>query len=124
MAAGIFDGLTVVHESCEGGGWQARLRLEPSSRAFSGHFEGTPILPGIAHLVILRHALRAIAGPAARLIQVPAVRFRRIVGPGDVLDVTLAAPDADGRCRFDVRVGDALAVTGIAVLAGRVGDTR
>jgi hypothetical protein len=40
------------------------------------------------------------------------------VRPGDVLDVSVSPPDAEGRCRFDVRIEDTLAVTGVA-LSGR-----
>ena len=114
MATEIFDGLTIVQEGVDATGWRARLRVEPSSRAFTGHFEGRPILPGVAHLVIVRHALRAMGGASATLRALPSVRFRHVVGPGDVLDASVARPDAEGRCRFDVRIDDTLAVTGVA----------
>jgi 3-hydroxymyristoyl/3-hydroxydecanoyl-(acyl carrier protein) dehydratase len=110
----IFDGLTVIDEAVDATGWRARLRVEASSRAFAGHFDGEPILPGIAHLVIVRHALRAMGGKAARLRELPSVRFRRAVRPGDVLEVAVAAPDGEGRARFDVRVGGTVAVSGVA----------
>ena len=114
MATDIFDGLTVVQEAVDAAGWRARLRVEPSSRAFTGHFDGQPILPGVAHLVIVRHALRALGGASATLRALPSVRFRHVVRPGDVLEVSVAPPDAEGRCRFDVRIEDTLAVTGVA----------
>ena len=114
MATEIFDGLTVVQEAIDASGWRARLRVEPSSRAFTGHFEGQPILPGVAHLVIVGHALRAMGGASATLRGVPSVRFRHVVRPGDLLDVSVASPDAEGQCRFHVRIGDTLVVTGVA----------
>ena len=114
MAAEIFDGLTVVQEAVDAAGWRARLRVEASSRAFSGHFEGEPILPGVAHLVIVGHALRAMGGPLATLGGLPSVRFRQMVRPGDVLDVSVGRPDAEGLCRFEMKTGGTLAVTGMA----------
>jgi 3-hydroxymyristoyl/3-hydroxydecanoyl-(acyl carrier protein) dehydratase len=102
MAAEIFDGLTVVQEAVDAAGWRARLRVEASSRAFRGHFEGEPILPGVAHLVIVGLALRAMGGPLATLVGLPSVRFRQVVRPGDVLDVSVGRPDADGLCRFEM----------------------
>ena len=114
MPTEIFDGLTVVQEAVDASGWRARLRVEASSRAFAGHFESQPILPGVAHLVIVRHALRRMGGASATLRALPSVRFRQVVRPGDVLDVSVSLPDAEGRCRFDVRIEDALAVTGVA----------
>jgi 3-hydroxymyristoyl/3-hydroxydecanoyl-(acyl carrier protein) dehydratase len=113
VTTGIFDGLTVLEETVDERGWRARLRVEPSSRAFAGHFEGAPILPGIAHLVVVAHALRAMGGVAAGLRELPSVRFRHVIRPGDVIHV-VASPEAGGRCRFEVRVGETLAVAGVA----------
>jgi 3-hydroxymyristoyl/3-hydroxydecanoyl-(acyl carrier protein) dehydratase len=107
----IFEGLSVLEETVEGGGWTARLRVDPSSRAFDGHFEGAPILPGVAHLVVVAHALRALGTSVHGL---PWVRFRRTVGPGDVLEVRVS-PEPDGRFRFDVHIAGALVASGVAV---------
>jgi 3-hydroxyacyl-[acyl-carrier-protein] dehydratase len=115
MATPVFDGLTIVEEAADAAGWRARLRVEPTSRAFAGHFEGQPILPGVAVLVIVRHALRAMGGTATILRALPSVRFRQAVRPGDVVEVSAARPDAEGRSRFEVKVGGALAVTGVAL---------
>jgi 3-hydroxymyristoyl/3-hydroxydecanoyl-(acyl carrier protein) dehydratase len=106
----IFDGLSVLEETVEGGCWRARLRVEPSSRAFAGHFEEAPILPGVAHLVVVAHALRALG---AALRGLPSVRFRHPVAPGDLLDVRVSA-EADGRFRFEVHVAGTLAASGAA----------
>ena len=111
MAAEIFDGLTIVEEAVDDAGWRARLRVETSSRAFAGHFEGQPILPGVASLVIVRHALRAMGGTLRAL---PSVRFRQAVRPGDVLEVSAARPHAEGQSRFEVKVEGTLAVSGVA----------
>ena len=100
----------MLEETVEAGCWRARLRVEASSRAFDGHFEEAPILPGVAHLVVVAHALRAL-GTALR--ELPAVRFRHAVAPGDVLDVRVRA-EGDGRFRFEVHVAGTLAASGAA----------
>jgi 3-hydroxymyristoyl/3-hydroxydecanoyl-(acyl carrier protein) dehydratase len=110
----IFDGLTVVQEAVDAAGWRARVRVETSSRAFAGHFEGQPILPGVAHLVIVRHALRAMEGASAMVRALPSVRFRHVVRPGDVLEVSVSRPDAAGQCRFEVSVEGIPAAVGVA----------
>jgi hypothetical protein len=112
VTSAIADGLTVLEEAVGPSGWRARLRVEPSSRVFQGHFEGDPILPGIAHLVVLRHALRAMRGRGATVRELSSVRFRRVVRPGAVLEVSVAAPDAEGGCRFDVHLGHAVVASG------------
>jgi len=111
MATPIFDGLTIVEEAVDAAGWRARVRVERSSRMFAGHFDGEPILPGVASLLVVRHALRQLG---LALEALPSVRFRQAVGPGDLLEVSAARPDADGRCRFEVKIRGALAVTGVA----------
>jgi len=111
MATPIFDGLTIVEEAADAAGWRARVRVERSSRMFAGHFDGEPILPGVAALLIVCHALRQLGFALEAL---PSVRFRHAVGPGDLLEVSAARPDADGQCRFEVRINGALAVTGVA----------
>jgi 3-hydroxymyristoyl/3-hydroxydecanoyl-(acyl carrier protein) dehydratase len=115
VTAPIADGLTLLAEQVDAGGWRARLRVEAASRVFDGHFEGEPILPGIVHLLVLRHALRALRGPDARLAELPSVRLRRVVRPGEVLEVVVSTPGEDGRCRFDVRAGEAVVAAGTAV---------
>jgi 3-hydroxyacyl-[acyl-carrier-protein] dehydratase len=111
MATPVFDGLTIVEEAVDAGGWRARVRVERSSRTFTGHFDGEPILPGVASLLVVRHALRQLGFALEAL---PSVRFRQPVGPGDVLDVSAARPDADGQCRFEMKIGRAVAVSGVA----------
>jgi 3-hydroxymyristoyl/3-hydroxydecanoyl-(acyl carrier protein) dehydratase len=117
MATPIFDGLTIVEEAADAAGWRARVRVERSSRAFAGHFDGQPILPGVAWLLVVRHALRELG---FALQSLPSVRFRHAVGPGDLLEVSAARPDGDGQCRFEVKMGRVLAVTGVA-RGGRLG---
>ena len=111
MTTPVFDGLTIVEEAVDASGWRARLRVERSSRAFAGHFDGEPILPGVASLLVVRHALREMG---LALLALPAVRFRHAVAPGDLLEVSTARPGADGQCRFEVKVRGVLAVTGVA----------
>jgi 3-hydroxymyristoyl/3-hydroxydecanoyl-(acyl carrier protein) dehydratase len=110
----IVDGLTILEEAVAAGGWRARLRFEASSPVFAGHFEGDPVLPGIAHLVILAHALRVLRGPRASVAEVRWLRLRCLVRPEEVLEVAVDGPDADGACRFEARVGRARAAGGVA----------
>jgi 3-hydroxyacyl-[acyl-carrier-protein] dehydratase len=111
MTTSIFDGLTVLEEGADGAAWRARVRVEATSRAFDGHFDGDPVLPGIAHLVIVGRGLSALG--AGGLRTVPWVRFRQMVRPGDVLDVVVERAEG-GRWRFEIRAGDALVAAGLA----------
>ena len=84
----------------EGATW--RVRVEPSSPFFEGHFEGEPILPAVAQ-VFLFERLMAGVSEACGLAGIPSLRFRRVVRPGDVLDVAATPPDLRRQSRFDIR---------------------
>ena len=70
---------------------------------FEGHFPDRPILAGIAELALVADALAPAAG--APVGEIPYVRFRGLVRPGDRLTVTPGRGE-DGTTRFDVRRGD------------------
>ena len=74
-----------------------RIAVPEGGPLFDGHFPGTPILPGVAELIMIAGAL-APGGPSL-LTGVRHVRFRGLVRPGDELD--LVAPD--GSTRFELR---------------------
>ena len=114
MTSPILDGVTLLEEEVGAGGWRARLRVEPSSRLFEGHFDGEPILPGIAQLALVRHGLRVLGGDGMALAALPSVRFRRPVRPGDLLEVAVAVPGADGLSRFELHVEGEVAAAGVA----------
>ncbi|HLX08233.1 MAG TPA: hypothetical protein VKY89_10275, partial [Thermoanaerobaculia bacterium] len=79
----------------------AELLIPATSPIFAGHFPGRPLLPGIAHLALLRQVLDALAGrgevgeigdlgggglgtPAATaIIEVHRLRLRQPVSPGE-----------------------------------------
>jgi 3-hydroxymyristoyl/3-hydroxydecanoyl-(acyl carrier protein) dehydratase len=76
-----------------------RIAVPEAGPLFDGHFPGTPILPGVAELIMIAGAL-APTGLSV-LTGVRHVRFRGLVRPGDELD--LVAPD--GSARFELRRG-------------------
>lgn len=73
------------------------VEIPASSPFFAGHFPGHPILPGVAQLALVERAL------GAPLAELRAVKLRRPVGPGEVLDLSLGEPDGDGWTRFELR---------------------
>jgi len=106
------DGFALLEASLDDGGWQARLRVEDDHPALDGHFQGNPILPGIAQVGLAVHGASQAAGSAVVVTAIPSVRFRKVVRPGEVLELRVERPDPGGTVRFELRSAGALACSG------------
>jgi len=111
----------------ESGGGEHRLVVDvpQNLRWFEGHFEGRPMLPGVAQVVALAdaHARRLVRGlgPALRLQR---VKFTAVVTPGEALALTLTEERKEGEVLVRWRLertappsGEALASSGTLVYA-------
>lgn len=90
------------------------VALEADARWFAGHFPGAPILPGVAHLVLVERALSGLLGTPMRIAAVPSLRLRVPLGPGDRLALRLS-PAGEDAVRFEVRRAAELASQGTIV---------
>ena len=89
------------------------LAVPVSGPLYEGHFPGRPILPGVGLLDLSIRALAA-EGAAPELREITSLRLRKLVGPGDALEIAVKAYDADGAIRFEVRrAGECVAVAGL-----------
>jgi predicted hotdog family 3-hydroxylacyl-ACP dehydratase len=86
------------------------IQVPESGPLFEGHFPGRPILPGVALLAMICHAI----APGATLRGIRFVRFRELVLPGQVVDV-VATSGADGATRFETRRDGAKVANGSVV---------
>ncbi|HEV8578628.1 MAG TPA: hypothetical protein VGX68_06040 [Thermoanaerobaculia bacterium] len=98
------------------GGRRLSVEIPPESPLFAGHFPGHPIFPGIAHLALASRALREISGEGS-LAAVRALKLRRPVAPGEILELFIGAPAEGGWRRFELRRGEEL-VSGAALQMG------
>ncbi len=85
---------------------------------FRGHFPEQPIVPGIAHLALVSELL----GEARPLCGVGQLKLRRLVGPGDAIELTCSTADASGSVRFELRAGGEVSSSG-SVRVGEAGGS-
>jgi 3-hydroxymyristoyl/3-hydroxydecanoyl-(acyl carrier protein) dehydratase len=78
-----------------------------------GHFEGLPILPGIAHLAMVVTAYARSQGRTVSLAAAREVRFKRPLGPGDEVEIALAEGGEPSSVRFEIRCDGELASRGL-----------
>lgn len=72
--------------------------------AFTGHFPGTPILPGVVLLDMALHAAGMPAGTGMDVCEISAVKFLSPVRPGDRLEIRHSRA-AGGAIRFEITAG-------------------
>lgn len=65
----------------------ARATTDSGSPWYSGHFPDDPILPGIAQLKMVADLITLSRGNGMRMRGVSRVKFRKIVRPGELLDI-------------------------------------
>ncbi|MDQ3037430.1 MAG: hypothetical protein M3Y87_33860 [Myxococcota bacterium] len=81
-----------------------RAAVPQDLRYFEGHFEGNPMLPGIAQLVALAHRRgREVFGELGREKRIARVKFESVIRPGDVLDLVLERGPGLGEGETQVR---------------------
>jgi 3-hydroxymyristoyl/3-hydroxydecanoyl-(acyl carrier protein) dehydratase len=89
------------------GGLETAVRLEPSSRWFSGHFDECAVVPGVAILAFVAEAVVAQGRREGRSLMVcgfSKVRFRRVSFPEENLHVSVASmpPGTEAELLFHV----------------------
>lgn len=93
------------------------VRMPPSNGCFDGHFEGAPILPGIAHLALVLEACTTRFETPCELTGVGDVRWRRPIRPGDKVAITITGVLSDPSVRFSIRCGTEIASSGTVMIA-------
>lgn len=91
------------------------------SRFFAGHFPDRPLLPAVAHLVLVDELTRRCLGPDVSIVAVPQARWTRPVRPGARLRVHLLEAGEPDHCRFAIDADGERAADGTIILraAGR-----
>jgi len=103
------DGAAILLHS----GIRIPLVVPSSGPLYEGHFPGRPILPGVGLLDLVLRALAA-AGASPVLREIPVLRLRRLVAPGERLDLEVKGFDPDdGRVRFEVRRAPEVVANGV-----------
>jgi 3-hydroxyacyl-[acyl-carrier-protein] dehydratase len=105
----------------------ARKTVRPDEWYLTGHFPGRPVMPGVLIVEALAQtgAMAVLSKPENRgrlalFAGIDDVRFKRIVEPGDVLDLTCELERVRGpigRGKATARVDGQLAVRGTLTFA-------
>ena len=83
---------------------EAEVLLDKSSPWFSGHFDGMPVLPGVAFLALAGETVVEYGRKESLDLEITGfakVRFKRFVFPGEELCVSVAAMQEETRADLD-----------------------
>ena len=85
---------------------------------FAGHFDGEPVLPGVAHLSVALEACTLLNPALPPLVALEDVRFMRALLPGDACHVAITDGRESSSRRFEIRCQGDAASRGVLVFAG------
>lgn len=80
----------------------ARVSADQQSPWFSGHFPDNPILPGIAQLNMVTETIAKVLEKDVVLQSLARIKFKKIIRPGDVLDIHAIAGKKENHYSFKI----------------------
>ena len=95
----------------------AQVTTNPQSPWFSGHFPGNPILPGVAQLHMVTASIAKVLHKEFVLHSVARIKFRKLIRPGDVLDIHAETGKKDNHYTFQITSEQQEVCSGRLVLA-------
>ena len=85
------------------GSLRAQVSTDADCAWFSGHFPGKPVLPGIAQLSMVVKSIEQASGQQLVLQQLARIKFKQLIQPGDVLDITAVAGKKENNYSFYIQ---------------------
>jgi 3-hydroxymyristoyl/3-hydroxydecanoyl-(acyl carrier protein) dehydratase len=82
------------------------VTTEGNSSWFSGHFPNNPILPGIAQLKMVVDLIAKPREGNLCITGLSRVKFRKIVRPGERLDIQVTCNNTENHYMFRITSGD------------------
>ena len=92
------------------------LRIAADHPAYSGHFPGMPVLPGVVLLDATLHALELAGKGPSGYWEVNSAKFQSAVRPGEALTLQHETLP-NGSVRFAIRTADRPVASGLLVLS-------
>jgi len=95
----------------------ARVTTDAQSPWFSGHFPDNPILPGIAQLKMVADIIAASRQDDVHMIGLSRIKFRKIVRPGEILDIHATFVQIKEQYVFRITSGNDEVCSGVMLFA-------
>ena len=87
-------------------GLEGRVCVGDDSPWFNGHFPDDPIFPGIAQIQLVLDLIADELQEPLQLIRLSRVKFKKIVRPGEILDIHAAPGNKENLFTFTIQSGN------------------
>ncbi|TNY25065.1 acyl-CoA synthetase [Fulvimonas soli] len=94
----------LLDEQEQDGAWTLTLRLPLDLVHFDGHFPRAPVLPGVLQVGWALALAAPRLGIAPRCREMEALKFQRLLRPGDEVELALRHDAARGKLHFAYRL--------------------
>lgn len=84
----------------------ASVTADSNSSWFSGHFPNNPILPGVAQLKMVADLITRPGRGKLFMTGLSRVKFRKLVKPGERLDIQVESCDGEDNYTFKITSGN------------------
>ena len=98
----------------------AQVTTDAQSPWFSGHFPDNPILPGIAQLKMVADIIAASRQDDVHMIGLSRIKFRKIVRPGETLDIHATFVQIKEQYMFRITSGNDEVCSGLMFFAKKI----
>jgi 3-hydroxymyristoyl/3-hydroxydecanoyl-(acyl carrier protein) dehydratase len=112
----------VLDERANGNSLEQDWRVPAQLDCWPGHFPEQSILPGVLQIDWLMQTIEGWTGRSPQLARIEALKFKRLVHPGERLTLRLERDAGGAIFRFRVGNGEALVSSGRVVLEAWPGD--
>ncbi|MDJ0623577.1 MAG: hypothetical protein QNJ17_11465 [Desulfocapsaceae bacterium] len=85
---------------------KASVTIAEDSQWFTGHFPENPILPGIAQLQQVVELISSHCDTDLQLTGLSRVKFKKIIKPGELLNIQVTAADKKDQYMFQILSGN------------------
>ncbi|HEX7731650.1 MAG TPA: acyl-CoA synthetase [Rhodanobacter sp.] len=109
----------ILDERRDGDECTLRLRIPDDLAYFPGHFPQAPVLPGAVQVAWALQLAASRLGTAPQCREMEALKFQRLLRPGDHVTLTLRHDRARGKLHFAYREGETAYSSGRLVLEPR-----
>ena len=109
----------ILHEQRDGDGCTLQLRVPTDLAYFPGHFPQAPVLPGAVQVAWALRLAASRLGTSPHCREMEALKFQRLLQPGDRVTLTLHHDGVRGKLHFAYREGGTAYSSGRLVLEPR-----